>query len=162
MQESIAFAPDLRIVSDPLLPCWFSFICSIQKNIPAIHSLMNSIRQKWGPSYEFRGKRYYGFPTLETLSEVKVSDFRNLNAGYRSKFFVQTIGSMVKKEVVEKEVIEQDPESRIDFKDRSIRQKISDIDREIFAEDRDLLYKRVAVAHSLGNPKKPKKKGKKR
>ncbi|MBE0527427.1 MAG: hypothetical protein IH631_10820, partial [Candidatus Thorarchaeota archaeon] len=43
MKESIAFAPNLRIIRDPLFPCLISFISSIQKNIPAIHTLMNSI-----------------------------------------------------------------------------------------------------------------------
>ena len=96
MQESIDFAPNLRIVSDPLFPCLFSFISSIQKNIPAIHKLMNSIRQRWGPSYEFRDKTYYGFPSLEDLSGASIKDFDSLNAGYRSKFFVKTIEAMNK------------------------------------------------------------------
>ena len=40
LQESIDFAPNLRIVSDPLVPCLISFIGSIQKNIPGIHTCM--------------------------------------------------------------------------------------------------------------------------
>lgn len=101
MQESIDFAPNLRIVSDPLFPCLFSFISSIQKNIPAIHKLMNGIREKWGPSYEFREKTYYGFPSLEDLTDASISDFERLNAGYRSKFFVRTIEAMHKGNVTE-------------------------------------------------------------
>ncbi|MGY5859592.1 MAG: hypothetical protein RTU63_09490 [Candidatus Thorarchaeota archaeon] len=104
MEESIAFAPGLRIVRDPLVPCLMSFISSIQKNIPAIHKLMNSIREKWGPSYEFREKTYYGFPSLEELSSASVSDFERLNAGYRSKFFVKTIESMLEGEVTEEQL----------------------------------------------------------
>ena len=104
MQESIDFAPNLRIVSDPLFPCLFSFISSIQKNIPAIHKLMNSIRQRWGPSYEFRDKTYYGFPSLEDLSGASIKDFDSLNAGYRSKFFVKTIEAMNKGIVIEEEL----------------------------------------------------------
>ena len=104
MQESIDFAPNLRIVSDPLIPCLISFIGSIQKNIPAIHTLMNNIRKQWGPSYNFRGKTYYGFPSLEDLSSVSISDFDKINAGYRSKFFVQAIESMNKGDVTEKQL----------------------------------------------------------
>ncbi|MCK4567953.1 MAG: hypothetical protein KAU48_11670 [Candidatus Thorarchaeota archaeon] len=101
MQESIDFAPNLRIVSDPFVPCLFSFISSIQKNIPAIHKLMNGIRKKWGPSYEFREKKYYGFPSLEDLAGASIRDFERLNAGYRSKFFVRTIDAMNKGNVTE-------------------------------------------------------------
>ena len=104
MKESIAFAPGLRIVRDPLVPCLISFISSIQKNIPAIHTLMNSIRKKWGQTYEFREKIYYGFPSLEELSTATVSDFEGLNAGYRSKFFVKTIELMLEEEVTEEQL----------------------------------------------------------
>ena len=104
MQESIGFAPNLRIVSDPLVPCLFSFISSIQKNIPAIHTIMRNIRKEWGPSYIFRGKTYYGFPSLEDLSCASISDFEGLNAGYRSKFFVQTIESMNRGDVTEEQL----------------------------------------------------------
>jgi len=110
MQDSIAFAPNLRIIRDPLFPCLISFISSIQKNIPAIHSLMNSIRKKWGPIYTFRGKSIHGFPSLEELSETSVSDFDALNAGYRSKFFVKTIESMNKGEVSEEQLRKMDYE----------------------------------------------------
>ena len=104
MQESIDFAPNLRIVSDPLFPCLFSFISSIQKNIPAIHKLMNGIRQKWGPTYEFNEKTYYGFPSLEDLADASIKDFEELNAGYRSKFFVRTIEAMSRGDVTEEQL----------------------------------------------------------
>ena len=104
MKESIAFAPNLRLVRDPFFPCLISFISSIQKNIPAICTLMNSIREKWGPAYEFRDKTYFGFPTLEDLSDVTISDFEELNAGYRSKFFVKTIESLIAGDVSEEQL----------------------------------------------------------
>ena len=104
MKDSIAFAPGLRIVRDPLFPCLMSFISSIQKNIPAIHSLMDSIRKMWGSMYKFREKTYYGFPSLEELSNASVSDFESLNAGYRSKFFVKTIKSLLEGEITEKQL----------------------------------------------------------
>ncbi len=109
MEESIAFAPGLRIVSDPFLPCLFSFISSSQKNIPAIHNLMSCIRRKWGPTYEFHGKTFYGFPSLNELSGARVSDFEKLNAGYRSKFFVKTI------EALNHEVITEDQLRGMDY-----------------------------------------------
>ncbi|MGY5870626.1 MAG: DNA glycosylase [Candidatus Thorarchaeota archaeon] len=104
MQESIDFAPNLRIISDPLFPCLISFISSIQKNIPAIHTLMNKMRKKWGPSYDFRGKTFYGFPKLEDISDALVQDFKALNAGYRSKFFVQIIEAMNNGDVTEEQL----------------------------------------------------------
>lgn len=91
MQDSIDFAPDLRIVQDPFFPCLISFICSTQKGIPAIHTLMNNIRNKHGPKYEFRDKIYSGFPTAEQLNNACLNDYECLGAGYRASFIHKTV-----------------------------------------------------------------------
>lgn len=91
MQKSIAFALGLRIVQDPFFPCLISFICSTQKGIPAIHTLMNNIRKQYGPEYEFRGKTYFGFPTPESLANACCDDYQCLGAGYRSSYIHKTI-----------------------------------------------------------------------
>ena len=91
MQQSIDFAPNLRIVRDPFFPCLISFICSTQKGIPAIHTLMNNIRNKFGPRYEFRDKTYFGFPKPETLVNACLNDYECLGAGYRSSYIHRTV-----------------------------------------------------------------------
>ncbi|MDD5085902.1 MAG: hypothetical protein PHE61_07685 [Candidatus Omnitrophica bacterium] len=49
--------------------------------------------------------------------------------------------------------------SRLNFKEEGLRRKaVSSIDREIFRENRDMLYKREAIARSLGKQGKDKRK----
>jgi N-glycosylase/DNA lyase len=90
MQRSIEFAPNLRLVNDPFFPCLVSFICSTYKNIPAIRRMMENIRRRWGPVYEFRGKTYYGAPTPEQLMAASVKDLEKEGLGYRAKFLQKT------------------------------------------------------------------------
>jgi len=101
MQESIAYAPNLRIVQDPFFPCLISFICSTQKGIPAIHTLMNNIRERYGQTYTFRGKTYFGFPTSEQLADACQEDYKCLGAGYRSRYIHRTIETLTKAEITE-------------------------------------------------------------
>ena len=90
MRESIAFAPGLRIVRDPFFSCLISFICSIWKNIPAIHLSMERIRRHWGPEYSFRGSTYHGMPRPEALAEATVHELRELGLGFRAKYIKKT------------------------------------------------------------------------
>ncbi|MHA2139865.1 MAG: DNA-3-methyladenine glycosylase family protein [Candidatus Thorarchaeota archaeon] len=95
MRESIRFAPGLRVVSDNFFPCLISFILSIQSNIPRMHGCMNSLREKYGTSYEFRGKTIYGFPSPEQLSRANEKQLRALMFGWRSRFIVDATASVL-------------------------------------------------------------------
>ena len=108
MQQSIDFAPDLRIVQDPFFPCLISFICSTQKGIPAIHTLMNNIRSKYGPRYEFRDKIYFGFPKPETLTNACLNDYECLGAGYRSSYIHKTVKAINSGEITEETLVNND------------------------------------------------------
>lgn len=104
MQESINFAPDLRVVQDPFFPCLISFLCSSQKGIPAIRTLMNRIRCEYGPKYEFRGETVYGFPTIEQLADACCDDYECLGAGYRASFLHNTVEALVRGIIDENEL----------------------------------------------------------
>jgi N-glycosylase/DNA lyase len=48
--------------------------------------MTKSIRKEWGPSYDFRGRTYYGMPTPEQLSEASVGDLKRLGLAWRAEF----------------------------------------------------------------------------
>jgi len=106
MQQSIDFAPDLRIINDPFFPCLISFMCSTCKNIPAIHRMMGNIRMKLGPAYEFRGKTVYEFPEPEQLAEASVKTLQSQGLGFRAKYVRQAADSIVRGEISESELRE--------------------------------------------------------
>jgi N-glycosylase/DNA lyase len=101
MKQSIDFAPNLRIVNDPFFPCLVSFLCSVWKNVPAIRSMTSAIRRKWGPSYEFREKTFYGMPTPAKLSKATASGLKKLGLAWRSEFIVKSTEAIVAGEVTE-------------------------------------------------------------
>lgn len=101
MKASIEFAPELRIINDPFYPCLVSFLCSVWKNVPAIRGMTNAIRREWGPSYEFRGKTYYGMPTPGQMSKATVSDLKKLGLAWRADFIVRSTEAILEGEVSE-------------------------------------------------------------
>ncbi|MHA1772301.1 MAG: DNA-3-methyladenine glycosylase family protein [Candidatus Thorarchaeota archaeon] len=101
MHASIQFAPGLRIVADPFFPCLITFLCSIQKNIPAIQTVTQKIRERWGPSYEFRGRVYHGMPEPEVLAKVSSSELREVGLGWRADFINRAARAIAKGEIDE-------------------------------------------------------------
>ena len=101
MRASIEFAPDLRIINDPFYPTLVSFLCSVWKNVPAIRGMTSSIRRKWGPSYEFRGRKYYGMPTPQQLSKASIKDLKKLGLAWRADFISKSTEAIIEGEVSE-------------------------------------------------------------
>lgn len=100
MKDSISFAPGLRIIRDPFYPCLISFICSIRNNIPSIRRLTQSLRERYGTIYKFRGKKtYYGMPTPSQLSEVTIEELKSIGLGWRAHFIQRTTESIISGEV---------------------------------------------------------------
>lgn len=90
IQKSIAFAPGLRVISDDFFPCLISFICSTFNNIPRIQGMVKSLRERYGPTYEFRGQKWYGMPNAEQLALATATELRDLGFGWRGDFIVKT------------------------------------------------------------------------
>ncbi|MFX1369557.1 MAG: DNA-3-methyladenine glycosylase family protein [Promethearchaeota archaeon] len=99
MRESIEFAPGLRIVTNPFFPCLISFICSIRKNIPTIKNLMQSFRKQFGPTFEFRGKKYSGFPSPEVIARASLKELRNMGLGWRAEFVKESSRAIIDEEI---------------------------------------------------------------
>ncbi len=104
MRRSIDFAPNLRIINDPFFPCLVSFLCSVWKNVPTIRGMTNAIREKWGPTYKFRGNVYYGMPSPKQLSKATVSELKKLGLAWRAEFIAKSTRAIVRGEVTENEL----------------------------------------------------------
>lgn len=100
MKKSIDFAPNLRVINDPFFPCLVSFLCSVWKNVPAIRSMTNAIRMRWGPKYEFRGKVYHGMPSPVQLSKVTVSELKSLGLAWRAEFIAKSTKAILVGKVI--------------------------------------------------------------
>ena len=83
-------AKGLRLLNQDPEEMLFSFIISQNNNIPRIKGIITRISRTVGERREFMGEEYYTFPTAARLAERDAAFYKNLGAGYRDEFIVQT------------------------------------------------------------------------
>ena len=83
LANSIKYGSGIRILNQDLWETIISFIISANNNIPRIKGIINRISQKYGTEIEWKGKKYYTFPTVENLAKATVEDLRSLGLGFR-------------------------------------------------------------------------------
>ena len=55
--------------------------------------------KKYGEEIEFRGKKYYTFPTIEALKNASKEELRTLGMGFRDKYIYETTKIIAEKQV---------------------------------------------------------------
>lgn len=99
MKESIDFGYGIRILNQDLWECIISFIISANNNIPRIKKIIEKLSLNYGKEIEFNGKKYYTFPTAESLSKASVEDLRGMGLGFRDKRVYKTTRMILDKEI---------------------------------------------------------------
>lgn len=89
----------LRLVRQEPWNCLIGFICSIQKNIPAIESMLLEMSKRFGERREFGGKTFYLFPTAERLALASDSGLRECSLGFRAKYVKATAQKIVDEKI---------------------------------------------------------------
>lgn len=90
MEQSIKYGEGIRILNQDLWEMIISFIISANNNIPRIKGIIEKMSRKYGNEIEFRGKKYYTFPTIEKLETASMEELRNLGLGFRDKYIYET------------------------------------------------------------------------
>ena len=81
----------MRILRQELWEVIVSFIISQQNNIPRIRKCVESLCIQFGEEKEdFRGEKYYVFPTADVLARKNLEDFAICSLGYRAKYIWNT------------------------------------------------------------------------
>lgn len=80
----------LRLVRQEPWICLIGFICSIQKNIPAIEQMLTRMSAKFGEKVVFDGKEFFLFPSIERLALASIKDLRECGLGFRAKYVQAT------------------------------------------------------------------------
>lgn len=99
MKESIDFGYGIRILNQDLWECIISFIISANNNIPRIKKIIEKLSLNYGKEIDFNGKKYYTFPTVESLSNASVEDLRNMGLGFRDKRVYNTTKMILQKQI---------------------------------------------------------------
>ncbi len=99
MAQSISYGEGIRILNQDLWEMIISFIISANNNIPRIKGIIERMSKKYGEEIEFRGKKYYTFPTIEALKNVSKEELRTLGMGFRDKYIYETTKIIAEKQV---------------------------------------------------------------
>ncbi len=108
LANSIEYGSGIRILNQDLWETIISFIISANNNIPRIKGIINRISQKYGDEIEWKGIKYYTFPTVENLAKATVEDLRNLGLGFRDIRVFKTTHKILENQVDLEKLHEED------------------------------------------------------
>lgn len=92
LEKASEFGKGIRILQQDGWEMLISFIISANNRIPMIQRAINNLSQKYGKFIgEYRGKKYYAFPTPEELSQASVEDIRACQTGFRDKYIKSVV-----------------------------------------------------------------------
>ena len=99
MKTSIEYGQGIRILNQDLWETIISFIISANNNIPRIKGIIERLSKKYGDEINYKGKKYYTFPTTKQLENVSVEDYRGLGLGFRDIRLYETTKMILDKKV---------------------------------------------------------------
>lgn len=87
LERAVNFGQGIRILNQDPFEMIITFILSANNRIPMIMKAVEGLSQKYGNFIgEYEGKKYYDFPSAESLSRVEVSELRLSGVGFRDKY----------------------------------------------------------------------------
>lgn len=101
LKEAIEFGKGIRIAKGEPEEIIFQFIVSQNNNIKRIQKIIEKISEIGEPINE----RYKAFPSAKILAEQPEEFFKNLGAGYRDKFLMQTAKILSQTNIKEKQLL---------------------------------------------------------
>lgn len=91
IKKAIKAGEGIRLLNQDNWETLISFIISQNNNIPRIKKCIEGICEKFGEELpEYRGKKYYAFPSFEVLSNVTLEDLADIKLGYRADYIIKT------------------------------------------------------------------------
>ena len=91
LDKACEFGWGIRILKQDSWEMLISFIISSNNRIPMIQRAINNLSQNYGDYIgEYRGEKYYAFPTPKQLSKASIEDIRACQTGFRDKYIKAT------------------------------------------------------------------------
>lgn len=96
LEKAVEFGEGIRILKQEPFEILISFIISANNRIPMIKRAINNISKKYGEKIEYKGEKYYTFPTIEKLHEDNIEELEECGVGFRAKYIVDTVEKLYK------------------------------------------------------------------
>lgn len=94
ISDAIIFSKGLRMIHQDPFETLIAYIISQNNRVPSIANSLNLLSINYGDKVIFNNKEYYLFPSLEKLSSLSISDFRNCKVGFRDKYLYEIVNSI--------------------------------------------------------------------
>jgi N-glycosylase/DNA lyase len=91
LKEAVEFGHGIRLLKQDPFELIVSFIISANNRIPMIRRAIERISAKWGGELEYKGNKYYAFPTIERLSAASEEELEACGTGFRAKYIKDTV-----------------------------------------------------------------------
>lgn len=92
--KSVEFGRGIRILRQDPFELIVSFIISANNRIPMIKRAIEKISQKWGNELEYKGEKYFAFPTIEQLNKATEEELEKCGTGFRAKYIKNTVDNI--------------------------------------------------------------------
>lgn len=100
VKEAIKFGEGMRILNQDEWEILISFITSANNMISRIKKALNLLSERYGNFIgEYRGNKYYGFPTADALNSLSVDDIKNCSTGFRAKYILSAANIVSRDEI---------------------------------------------------------------
>ncbi|MBM7835649.1 DNA-3-methyladenine glycosylase family protein [Clostridium sardiniense] len=96
LKKSVDYGYGIRILNQEPFELVISFIVSARNSIPSIKKTIKKISERWGTEIEYKGEKFYTFPTPEMLKDATEDEIRETGASFRSKYIVDTVANINK------------------------------------------------------------------
>jgi N-glycosylase/DNA lyase len=91
LEKSVAFGHGIRLLRQDPFELIVSFIISANNRIPMIKKAIEKISAAYGSELEYKGEKYFAFPTIEQLSRATEEELENCGTGFRAKYIKNTV-----------------------------------------------------------------------
>lgn len=94
LKQAVEFGYGIRLLKQEPFEIIISFIISSNNRIPMIKRVIEKICSNWGKLIKYKGKDYYSFPEVATLSKLSIQDFEKCSTGFRGKYIKATVDNI--------------------------------------------------------------------
>ena len=90
MRKAVEFGGGIRLLRQEPWETLISFILSSNNRIPRIMKIIEDISRLSGSELNYRGRRYHGFPDVQSLAACSLEQMEACRAGYRCGYIRRT------------------------------------------------------------------------
>lgn len=91
LRKSVEYGYGIRILNQDPFEMLISFIVSARNSIPSIMKTIKKMSVEWGNEVEYKGNKYYTFPTPQAIKKATLEEIQSTGASFRSKYIISTI-----------------------------------------------------------------------